>query len=195
MRRGVVIVSLVLLVAAGSARGADRAWVLRAGGGPLYPSADQGELLGRAFAVEVAKPLRPWFTLGLEAAWLHVDGSTLYGWNTYTQVDPWNTAIVTARVRLQAPARTGPAPFVEASNGVSMPWGGGAEYRTYFGSGSWYSVNLPEASSLQWVSSVGVGLRIVLPGRWPDPEVAVRRHLWDGGHVQRVVEPRVALGW
>lgn len=195
MHRGVTIVSLVLLLGAGSAWGADRAWVLRAGGGPLYPSADDGELLGRAFAIEVAKPLRPWFTFGLEAAWLHVDGSSQYGWNTYTQVDPWNDAVVSARIRLQAPARTGPVPFLEASNGVSMPWGGGREYRNYVGPGSYWSALVPEASGLQWASAIGAGLRIVLPGTWPDPELGIRRHLWDGGHVDHVVEPRLALSW
>lgn len=196
MGRCLIVVLLVVAGYASSAAGADRGWVMRVGGGPLYPSGDDGDLLGRAFAVEVAKPLRPWFTLGLEAAWLHVDGMSWYDWNTYVQVDPWNDAIVTARFRLQAPARVGPVPFVEASSGISMPWGGGAEYGyVVLGPGYWYGTFRPEASGLQWVNSVGAGLRVVLPGKWPDPEVGVRRHLWDGGKVPRVVEPRIALSW
>ena len=163
---------------AGRAQGEEPGSALRVGGGPLYSTLRQGIPVGRAFMLGAAKPLRPWFQLGIEAAWLRVDGRTVshdYGFYSY-RTEPSDEVIVAATFRMQGPVDVGPAPFVEASHGGSLAPAGGA-------------------SDLKWYSSVGIGLRFVVPAPWPDAEVCLRRHFWDDPDHRTLVEPRFALAF
>ncbi len=189
--RVALLVAGLCVVTAGVAWGGvpDRVW--RAGGGVLYPSTSDGSFLGRAFAVGVAAPVRSWCLLGLEAGWMRVDGRSQYSGPGYLyRRDAWTDLAVSASLRLQAIVRVGPAPFVETTQGLSMPSGGGGAVDA-----PPYAFGIAEDSSVHWTTTVGIGVRVGVPGRWPDPEVAVRKHLWDGGLVRAVVEPRVALTW
>ncbi len=176
---------------AGAAWGGGPDWTWRASGGVLYPSTTDGPFLGRAFTVGMAAPVKPWCLLGFEAGWMRVDGATepSYFGASYRR-DPWTDLTVAGTFRLQANVRVGPAPFVETTQGLSMPSGGGGAVDS-----PPYAFAIAEDSSVHWTTAVGFGVRVVVPGPWPDPEVALRKHLWDGGLVRSVVEPRLAVTW
>ncbi len=194
MRRAATIAALLAITFLGSrALAAEPGWALQVGGGALYPSTTDGPFLGRSWSVGFAKPLRPWFLFGCEAGWYRIDGtegSDYFGDHFWTQ--PWDAVEGALTFRVQVPVRVGPAPFFAASHGFAKGSGGDV-YR--------YGIASPRGYTVQgfdetvWLSSLALGLRVVVPGRWPDVEASVRKVVWIDSPVGSVVEPRLALAF
>lgn len=178
-----------------TAIGADRNWVVGVGSGQLYSSATDGQWLGRSCSVSAASALRPWFLFGGEMSGYRIDGGEVddYGWSgTHYRIEPWYAVVPAATFRVQPPVRRGLAPFVGASSGVS--WSTGGDVRM---TGPAYPRGYvePRLDETVWFSSIEMGLRVVLPGAWPDPEASLRSIAWIGDDSRHLFEPRFALRW
>lgn len=188
-----IAVAIVWLgVWAGSVLGAERPVVLQAGGGALFPSTTDGPFLGRSYFVSVARPLRPWFLLGGEASWYKIDSSRDWSYWGVSEISAWNSVVVAATFRLQVPVRVGPAPFLVASSGAA--WSNGGD-TTFWSIGGPFASIYDGPDQTVWTSSVGLGVRAILPGDWPDIEVSARKTSWITTRISSLVEPRLSLSW
>ena len=185
-----VLMIAVLHLSGSEALGADDGWVVQAGYGPLYPSTTNYSFLGRSMSLAAAKPLKPWFLFGTAAEWYRLDPRESQGSNVSTRTEAWDAIVLSATFRVQPPVRVGPAPFVTASSGLSWT-GGGDTYTSWYGNpyAYWYQGR----ESLVWASSIGLGVRVVLPGAWPDAEFEMRRMTWIDNPVSTLFAPRFAI--
>jgi len=184
------------LLCSGSALGAERGWVVLAGGGSIEPSERSSLRSGTTASLAVAHVTRPWLLIGGEFGWTGtpgVQGASIP--EVRVTRDDTRAYAVSAVVRLQVPVRVGPAPFALFESGFTrLRWGA----VHYDGSNSGYLyVNGVTPGEVQWGSrmAVGAGLRAVIPGAWPDPEVSARAVTLGLEHQQNFAEYRYSLAW
>lgn len=192
MRRlaAAVLVLAAMHVGVGVACAEGDGWVVQAGYGPLYPSTTDYSFLGRSMSVSAAKPLKPWFLFGPAVEWYRLDPHESPGSIVSIRTEAWDAIVVSATFRVQPPVRVGPAPFLTASSGLSLT-AGGDTYTSWYGNS--YSFTYHGRKSLVWASSIGLGVRVVAPGRWPDAEFEIRRTAWIDSAVYTLFAPRFAI--
>lgn len=193
IRAFVVTLLLAASMSAGAAGAADRGWIVQAGAG-LAGDALEFDFDGaRSASLGVAAPLRPWFLLGLEAA-VYDLGPRRYAivWpgGGSSSSDRSLMTSLAATFRLQVPVPSGPAPFVTLESGV-----GRLRLGDLHASGGWppSSYVIPGETELVQASALGLGVRTVLPGSWPDVEGSLRYVRW--GTELHFIEPRLSLAF
>ncbi len=175
--RALPIVAALLaagLFGTGAARGAERSWVVQAGGGAVYLPEGTGFQRGNNVHVSVARVVRPAILVGGDATWTTLTPLGVLAIPFLQRVTENDTKIasLSAFVRLQKPVAAGPSPFVDLEAGVARMHAGDLHYdATLFG-----DERSLVPGETRWASrmAAGLGLRAVIPGGWPDVEVSAR---------------------
>lgn len=196
--RGSLLLAVILAgsLARGSSAAAERGWVVQAGGGSIEPSERSSLRPGTTASLAVAHVTRPWLLIGGEFGWTGTPGAE--GASTpevRVTRDDTRAYSMSAVVRLQVPVRVGPAPFAVFESGFTrLRWG--ASHYDGSNSGFLY-VNGVTPGEVQWGSraAVGAGLRVVLPGAWPDPEASARAVTLGLQRQANFAEYRYSLVW
>jgi hypothetical protein len=188
------VVIAAALACSGIAFGAERSWIVQAGGGSTNPSQSSRLLSGRIACLAVAHLARPWLLLGGELNWSDVPASRMHS-IPEVRVSEDNTRAIALSVtmRVQAPVRAGLAPFGVAETGYSRIRSGDVHvYDLGFGFPGGLT---PGRVDWGTRAAIGVGLRAVLPGAWPDPEASIREVSLGMKHRQNFAEMRYSLAW
>ncbi len=173
-RVAIVLVALVIFGGTGPAARAESDWVGQAGLGAIVPAGDSGLDPGFSVSIFLARPVRPALLVGAEASWITLvprNGYSFYFGPSPT-TDDTHIATLTAMLRVQPPVHAGPAPFMAVEAGVARARTGDRHAsRVPFGSGDGVS-----RGAVEWGSrlSAALGVRMVVPGGWPDLELSVR---------------------
>jgi hypothetical protein len=189
------VVLTVSLAASFAVAAPERGWVIQASGGSIEPSSHAGLRSGKGAGLAALYRVQPWFLVGGEfAGW---GGMPHRGYMSIPEVrvraDDARAHSLSAVVRVQPPTRVGPAPFALLEAGYTrFRWGD----VHYDGSGFGYPSGV-ERGEVEWGSrmAIGIGLRLVLPGEWPDPEASARAVTLGLERQANFAEYRYSLTW
>lgn len=161
------------LCGSGTALGADARWDLVLGGGPAYLSSASGFTEASGLCVSAVRTVRPWLFVGGAADW---NSFTPEGLVTIpeirTSVGHTRVTALSAVVRVQPDVHAGPAPFAILEAGCARVHFGDVRFD---GSGFGYASGVTPGA-VEWGArmAAGAGLRLVVPGGWPDLEASAR---------------------
>ena len=162
----------VLLLAASVATAGEREWDMRAAAG-RSGAEDYVLVGGKSLILGLATPVRSWLVVEANAAWHEFPpGMGTTESNGVFEFDRSRVIAATLGSRFQIPVRSGLSPyavFEVGAGGASL-----SEMRWSFES----TGTRPGRAGLVWITGAGLGLRLVLPGAWPDFDASFRGGYW-----------------